>query len=77
MSRGGEQVRVRLTNAYGERAVTFSNVTVGIREAGATLVPGSVRSLTFGGSCTVTIPADAKVVSDPVTLDVGRFRSER
>lgn len=69
-SRGGDRVRVRLTNAYGDRAVTFSNATVGLREAGAALVPDSVRPLTFGGSHTVTVPAGGKVVSDAVALDL-------
>lgn len=69
-SRGGDTVRVRLTHRYGDRAVTFSAVTIGIREARATLAAGSLRPVTFGGSRFVTVRAGAKALSDPVDLSV-------
>ena len=51
---GGSQIRVHLSNAYGTRPVTIAQTTVGDELAGAQLVPGSVRSLTFGGRSSVT-----------------------
>jgi lysophospholipase L1-like esterase len=70
-SRGGDRVRVRLTNAYGDRAMTVPNVTIGIREAGAYLEAGSLRRMTFDGSPGVTIRSGARAASDPVDLAVG------
>ncbi|WP_185715542.1 SGNH/GDSL hydrolase family protein [Halocatena pleomorpha] len=70
VSRGGDGIRVRLTNRYGDQAARFSNVTVGIREARATLAPGSLRPVTFSGNRSVTVRAGTKVLSDPIDLAV-------
>jgi lysophospholipase L1-like esterase len=68
---GGERVRVRLSNRFGAAPVTFAAASVALREgAGAGLVPGSRRALTFGGAATVTVATGADVVSDPVGLKV-------
>ncbi|MFJ6728819.1 SGNH/GDSL hydrolase family protein [Streptomyces sp. NPDC091281] len=66
VSVGGTDLRVRLTNAEGDRPVTFDSVRAGIRAEGAALVPGSNRRVTFGGAGTVTLPAGATVFSDPL-----------
>jgi hypothetical protein len=52
----GSSVRVQLQNTFGLQAVTFGAAYVGHRANGALLVPGSNRSLTFGGLPSVTIP---------------------
>ncbi|GLY86572.1 SGNH/GDSL hydrolase family protein [Actinoallomurus iriomotensis] len=65
---GGWMLRIRLTNRYGDRPVTFDDMSVGIAD-GAALVHG-VR-ITFGGRPAVTIPAGADVASDAVRLTVG------
>ncbi|HET9529782.1 MAG TPA: SGNH/GDSL hydrolase family protein, partial [Blastocatellia bacterium] len=41
-----------------------------LRESGAAIVPGSDRTLTFGGQPSITISPGAIVLSDPVDLDV-------
>jgi lysophospholipase L1-like esterase len=68
---GGAPVRIRLTNAYGTRPTTFTGVTVALAgSAGsAAAAPGTMRTVTFGGAPTVTVPAGAEAVSDPVALD--------
>ncbi|MGW3990150.1 SGNH/GDSL hydrolase family protein [Streptomyces sp. NPDC004830] len=63
---GGSGLRVRLSNAFGDRPVTFGGVHAGLRRDGAALVPGSNRPLTFGGASTVTVPAGGLVLSDPL-----------
>lgn len=68
ISRGGDTIRVRLTNRYGDQPASFSGVTVGVRETGATL--GSLRPVTFGGHRSVTVRAGAKTLSDPIDLTV-------
>jgi lysophospholipase L1-like esterase len=66
----GNQIRVRLSNAFGKHAVTVGRASVGIPLTGAQLVPGTTHPVTFGGQASVTIPVGAEVVSDPVPLKV-------
>ncbi|MET9907593.1 SGNH/GDSL hydrolase family protein [Streptomyces sp. NPDC006476] len=63
---GGTDLRVRLSNAFGDRPVTFDSVHAGIQQTGAALVHGSNRRLTFGGARSITIPAGAVALSDPL-----------
>ncbi|MBT2422416.1 SGNH/GDSL hydrolase family protein [Streptomyces sp. ISL-22] len=63
---GGTDLRIRLSNAFGDRPLTFDNVYAGSQKQGAELRPGSNRRLTFGGARTVTVPAGSTVWSDPL-----------
>ncbi|WP_409474240.1 SGNH/GDSL hydrolase family protein [Streptomyces sp. HC307] len=63
---GGDDLRIRLSNAFGDRPVTFDSVYTGVRRTGAELVPGSNRRLTFDGARSVTVPAGATAYSDPL-----------
>ncbi|MBP2475593.1 lysophospholipase L1-like esterase [Crossiella equi] len=69
---GGSQVRVRLSNAFGTKPVLFGQVTVALAAGPDTpnAKPGTMRTLTFGGERSVTAPARADIVSDPVPLTV-------
>jgi lysophospholipase L1-like esterase len=69
-SLGGHQVRVRLSNAYGAQPLAVGAVHIALRKEGATILPDSDRTLTFGGSKSTTIWSGALAVSDPVNLDV-------
>ncbi|WP_241741303.1 SGNH/GDSL hydrolase family protein [Streptomyces sp. L2] len=62
----GRDLRIRLSNAFGDRPLTLDGVYAGLRARGAALVPGSNRPLTFGGARTVTVPAGRCVWSDPL-----------
>lgn len=62
----GRNLRIRLSNAFGDRPVTFDSVYAGIRRDGAELVRGTNRRLTFDGERSVTVPAGATVHSDPL-----------
>ncbi|MEU6376059.1 SGNH/GDSL hydrolase family protein [Streptomyces sp. NPDC046909] len=62
----GRDPRIRLSNAFGDRPVTFDSVYAGIRREGAELVRGTNRRLTFDGSTSVTVPSGATVYSDPL-----------
>lgn len=70
VSIGGTRLRVRLSNAYGAGPLLVGAARVGLRSAGASIVAGSDRMLTFNGSESTTIPAGALAVSDPVNLRV-------
>jgi lysophospholipase L1-like esterase len=70
---GGRVVRVHLSNRFGSGPVTFSDVTIAHAASGAALVSGSVRSVTFNHSSSVTVPAGEDVVSDPVRFSFAAF----
>ncbi|MFF3372557.1 SGNH/GDSL hydrolase family protein [Streptomyces sp. NPDC002680] len=65
-SAGGTQLRVRLSNAFGDRPLTFGRAYAGVQKEGAALVRGSNRPLSFGGERSVTVPAGETVLSDPL-----------
>jgi len=67
---GGERVRVRFSNAYGTSGLVIGAAHVAISAGGASISSGTDRALKFNGSATITIPAGALAVSDPVTLNV-------
>jgi lysophospholipase L1-like esterase len=69
-SLGGNQVRVRISNAYGQRPLDIGGVHIALRQAGPAIVVGSDRALSFGGETTATIAAGAVLFSDPVALDL-------
>ena len=64
----GKQARVRLSNAWGTRPVTFDAVFVGLQTSGANMLRGVKPAVTFAGKKTVTVAPGQSVVSDPVTL---------
>lgn len=70
VSLGGDAFRVRISNAYGAGKLTIGGATIGIRDKGPGIVPGSARQLTFGGAPTATVAAGALVLSDTVELPV-------
>lgn len=63
---GGRALRIRLSNAFGERPVVLGPVYVGESAAGAEVAGGTNRPLAFGGSATVTVAPGAEVYSDPL-----------
>jgi lysophospholipase L1-like esterase len=66
---GGHKVRVRFS-AFGANAVVIGAAHIALHAGGAVIMPGSDRTLTFGGKPSITIPAGALVLSDPVNLEV-------
>lgn len=69
-SLGGKAVRLQLSNAQGRPPLVIGATHVALRGAGSGIVPGSDRSVTFGGKTSVTIPPGAMLVSDPAPLAV-------
>jgi lysophospholipase L1-like esterase len=67
---GGDVVRVRFTNEIQATSLSIGAAHIALRDAGASIVPGSDRTLTFGGSPSIIVSPGAHVVSDPVDLDV-------
>jgi lysophospholipase L1-like esterase len=67
---GGNQLRVQLSNTFGTAPLIVGGVSLGAVLDGAQLVPGTARPVTFGGKTSVTIPAGARVLSDPLAMKV-------
>ena len=69
-SLGGNQVRVRISNAYGQQPLAIGGAHIALRQGGPAIIAGSDRQLSFGGAATTTIAAGAVLFSDPVALDL-------
>ena len=69
---GGDRIRLRLSNAFGTAPLQISAVSVAKSTAntGPAVDPASVHAVTFDGQVSVSIPAGADYVSDPVDLPV-------
>ena len=66
---GGTQVRLRLSNRYGDAPVTLTALSVGQVVQGPMLAPGA-QAVRFAGNSAVTVEPGQDVVSDPVALQV-------
>jgi lysophospholipase L1-like esterase len=62
------EARLRLTNLFGTQPVTFGSVTVAWQGSPGNIIPGSLRTVTFSGRTSVTIPAGQELYSDPFEL---------
>ena len=70
VSLGGAKIRIRLSNECGSAPVLVGAATVAMPTAAESIEAGSARAITFGGQRSVTIPAGAPVLSDPVAFPV-------
>ncbi|MFD6993389.1 SGNH/GDSL hydrolase family protein [Streptomyces sp. NPDC059943] len=64
---GGTGLRVRLSNAFGDRPLVIGRAYAGLSESGARLRPGSNKKLAFGGSASVTLAPGEIRYSDPLS----------
>ena len=70
ISSGGSALRIRLTNVNGTAPLTIGATSVARRASDAAVYADSLREVTFGGKASITIPPGARVLSDPVDLQV-------
>ncbi|RKN40428.1 SGNH/GDSL hydrolase family protein [Streptomyces hoynatensis] len=67
----GESLTLRLSNEFGTTPLVLGEVHVARRAeggSGSAILPGTDRTVTFGGARGITIPAGAPALSDPVAL---------
>jgi lysophospholipase L1-like esterase len=69
---GGNQARIRLSNAFGTQSLNIGHATIGLPTGAgsADVRSGSLRQLTFDGNTSVAIPRGGEVFSDPVAMAV-------
>jgi lysophospholipase L1-like esterase len=77
LSVGGDQLRVRVSNAFGTEPLHLTAVHVArpVSAAGAAIDAASDTPVTFNGSSDVMIPAGAEYLSDAVALPVAALSS--
>jgi lysophospholipase L1-like esterase len=64
----GNRIRLRLSNTFGDKPLTFGAVTVGLQEYGANAMKGMITRVTFGSANAVTIPVGQERWSDAINL---------
>lgn len=76
LSAGGSQVRIRLSNEFGQGTLMIgaAHVAVSAGPDGA-IVPGSDRVVTFSRQTGAAVPKGAPLISDPVDLPVAPLTS--
>jgi lysophospholipase L1-like esterase len=72
LSLGGSQIRLRLSNRFGNTPLhlTAVHVAQAVSPALGKIVPASDKALTFSGSPEVTLPPHADYLSDPLPFSV-------
>lgn len=71
LSLGGETLRIRVSNAHGQDKLRLSAATIARRAGlGPTIVPDTLRAVTFNGARETVIGAGTFAVSDPIALAV-------
>ncbi len=66
VSIGGTELRVRFSNAFGRTPLTIVAAHIARSVEGGAIDPETDTPLTFGRMASITVPAGALVVSDPV-----------
>ena len=64
----GSQIRLRLSNEFGDAAVTMSSVHIALSTTGGSIDASTDKALTFSGAAAVTIPMGQAVFSDPIAF---------
>ncbi|WP_392672803.1 SGNH/GDSL hydrolase family protein [Streptomyces sp. LN785] len=74
MSVGGQQMRLRFSNAFGGAALPITAVTVALPAGGragdSAIQPGTSRKVTFHGRSSAVVPIGSQIVSDPLDFDL-------
>ncbi len=68
VSAGGTRLRLRLTNEYGTKPLLIGAARVALASADGAVQPSTDRSVTFAGKTSVSVPAGAPLLSDPIEL---------
>jgi lysophospholipase L1-like esterase len=64
---------LKLSNEFGTEPVLVGSVHIAVHGKDSGIVEGTDRAVSFGGNTSVTIPAGALMLSDPVNLNVPKL----
>ncbi|HEX6473027.1 MAG TPA: SGNH/GDSL hydrolase family protein [Streptosporangiaceae bacterium] len=71
---GGQQLRLRFSNAFGGAALPITKVAIALPAGGqagvSAIQAGTTQPVTFSGRTSVSVPVGAQIVSDPLNLDL-------
>ena len=70
ISIGGAQIRIRLSNEYGSSPLVIGSATVAVPTDSSSVRQDSIQTVTFAGHSSITIPAGAPVLTDPLAFPV-------
>lgn len=74
MSIGADQIRIRISNAFGVSPLPITAATVALPfngSAGVSAIqPNTLQTLTFSGNGSIVIPNGALAVSDPINFTI-------
>ncbi len=73
-SGAGSRVRIRLSNRYGTQPLRLAGATIATTRDGASVVSGTVRSLTFHGTRGTTLDAAPPTAATGSTVVLERSR---
>ena len=71
---GGDSVRIRVSNEYGDRALAIGAAHIAVRASGSSIDASTDRALTFGGHPSLRLRPGGIVFSDPVAFAVPALR---
>jgi lysophospholipase L1-like esterase len=66
----GSSARIRLSNVFGTKPITFDGIFAGLQLSGSAVLYGSTRSVSFTGKSSVTIQPGESMWSDAIMLPV-------
>lgn len=72
----GKRGRLRFSNAFGTKPVTFDDVFIGLQSGGGNIAVGTNRRVQFGGKHSLTIAPGQVVYSDAVNLPFVKIANE-
>ncbi len=73
LSLGGKAIRLKISNEASETPLTIDSVHAALSAGAGATKPETDHVVTFGGAESVTVPAGAVIVSDPVAMPVEAF----
>jgi lysophospholipase L1-like esterase len=62
----GNEYRLRFSNFFGTRNVTFNAVTVGVQDYAGNVIPGTIRRVRFNGSSQLSVRPGQLIYSDGI-----------
>ena len=71
---GGDNVRIRVSNEYGDRPLVIGAAHIAVRDSGARTISATDHALTFNGSRTLRLLPGAIAFSDPLPMAVPALR---